>query len=256
MLNKGRGEDRVFEEPPVGTFTAILVGAIDEGEKPNPFFKQGDEEWKRMKHDVRLQWIISAKMSDGRPFMVGDWCPLRVGFGKKVGKLRARLEALSGMQLAELDAEVDAKCEMDLVNACMWKSALVTLHLNEAGKVRVNMVTPIPRGPDGLPMLPLPDVNPYRASKGLTPLGAEVPLDGPITPNQRDLIMARARSKIGLYGGNEDMHHKLIEDVKAILGVQSATTMRRSQVDPFLRAIDQWKPEALVEPEAKDDIPF
>lgn len=241
--------DRVYEEAPPGTYAGVLVRVKDEGERPNPFYKEGDKTSRPMKHDVRLSWVITAPMSDGRPFMVSEWMNLYISFGKKKSKLTQHIEMLTGRDVADLDREIDAKSEMDMVTACLGAAGLVTVKRQDNGRSRIAMVSPMPRLPDGSPAMPLPDVG--TLLDDVKPLARK----GPIIGNEeRARIHAAARERATALGGGESLHAQIIADAKAVLGVESAATMPISKVDPMIAAIKTWEPPQPVDP--SDEVPF
>lgn len=255
---KFSGEDRIYEEAPVGTFAGVLVKVHDMGVQPNPYFDPNKDPGygnEPEKHDVRLQWVINTPMSDGRPFSVSDFMSLKVTLSRKA-KMRSKLtnlaEMLLGRTIWEIDREVDARSEMDIAQALIGQCAMVTVRLQKNGKARVGQVSPMPRHPDGTPMLPLPDVEIDR-----TDIKTLTRSEPPLTKEDRDQIVQAAATRIKGMGGGESLHRQMMDEIKARLGIESAATMPRSKLEHFLDAIRVWTPiEGAKEELGGEELPF
>lgn len=238
---------RKWENCPLGVHAATLA----KWEEVDNRFEPGETL-------ARLVWVAMPKISTGEHAMVTEevkfWVPTKLG--KKQSKCGNRVVALQGggminVQLAsklcpELgdDGELIAKA---LLSASIGKSALIEV----IGKPMKNggiftTVGNVMALPAGMPAPILKERSPQQGGTSPT---------GPITKDQRDKIMATARDRIHKFGGDERMHKQLLDDVKALLGIESASTMLASQVTPFLREIEAWVPK-VQEAADEADLPF
>jgi hypothetical protein len=237
--------DRKWENCPLGVHAATLAK-----------WEEVDNRFEPGQTLAKLYWVAMPKISTGEHALVSEevkfWMP--TALGKKQSKCGQRVVALhgGGKINAQLVTEVCPEIKDDgeliamrLLSASIGKSALIEVigKPTRAGGVFVTIgnVMPLPAGM-AAPLLK------ERAPQPANPTA-------PITKAQRDKIMATARDRVHKFGGDEKMHHQLLDEVKALLGIESAATMLASQVDAFLREIEAWVP--MVEGGVDEaEIPF
>lgn len=127
--DKGGGD---FEMPEAGTYGATCYRVIDVGTQTSTY--EGKETHKRQ---VILAWEIDEKMSDGKPFVVSAFYTASLN---EKAKLRQHMAAWRGR---DFDAkELAGFNPKQLLNApCM-----LTLTINEKGRVKVGGVSKLPKG--------------------------------------------------------------------------------------------------------------
>lgn len=120
-----------FELVPAGVYSAVCTRVIDLGLQHN--MKFGKDE-----HKVLIQFEIDAKMTDGKPFMIGN--RYTVSLGQKA-HLRADLESWRGRPFTQ--AELDA---FDLRAVLGAPAMLNVMHSPDGKYSNIASIMPLPRG--------------------------------------------------------------------------------------------------------------
>lgn len=125
-----------FENPEPGTYSAVCNKLIDLGTQEGEY--QGV---KNKRHQIIIGWELGEKNSKGEPFTVSGF--YTVSLSDK-SKLRPMLEAWRG---AAFTADELMGFQMSTI---LGKPCMVSLVLNEKGKIKVSSISKLPKG-----MLPL-----------------------------------------------------------------------------------------------------
>lgn len=129
MVSEGAGS---YENPEPGSYAAVCNSIIDLGTQEGEY--QGN---KIRRRQVIIGWELAEKNSKGEPFRVSAFYTASLS---EKSKLRPMLEAWRGTTFT---AEELGGFSLTKV---LTKPCMVSLILNEKGKVRVSSVSKLPKG--------------------------------------------------------------------------------------------------------------
>jgi len=235
------GQDRFYEEHPRGTFAMTLCDVWDEGER--------DTTW-GPKHDYRLSFLTSAKMADGRPFIISRWVRKSLGKGPKgPSYMVATFEALRNKEIEEFDL-TQFEDEMELMESCIGYACLGTVTHKKGGdgktRARVDTVVPLPAG-----ML-APNISAdFKRKKDREGFVAEQ------TPQQKiKLLWATASDRSKALVGSDELKEEMVRDAYMAHGVGStAQAVESISFEKILYDIRAWVPKDALTG-AADECPF
>jgi len=121
-----------FENPEPGSYSAVCNKLIDLGTQEGEY--QGV---KNKRHQIIIGWELAEKNSKGEPFTVSGF--YTVSLADK-SKLRPMLEAWRG---AAFTAE---ELEGFQLSCILGKPCMISLVLNDKGKIKVSSVSKLPKG--------------------------------------------------------------------------------------------------------------
>jgi len=123
-------ESSNYEQPPVGTHTAICYAFIDLGTQPNEY--QGET---KLVHQVVIRWeLVGELMEDGRPFSIGQFYTWSMN---EKAKLRLHLEAWRNAPFTKEDFGPNGKFN---TRNLLGKPCTLGIIHNEKGNARVASV--------------------------------------------------------------------------------------------------------------------
>jgi hypothetical protein len=249
-ISRGGSSDRVYENPPKGSFAATLCDVIDEGERENKF-EPGE-----MQHQFRLTYLIGAPMSDGRPFAVSEWVNkslFKAIEGGKQSNMVGRIEALAGVSLEELDVP-RFEDEMALLESLIGRSALVTIkHTVKADKsqgTKIAAVVEIPKG------MAAPEIDGFKRAKDRD--GYQKPA---MTDKQKiTLLWAKADDRAKTLG-DPKLKEPILRAVYAEFGIKAThEAVESPRFSQIVDAVCDWTPMRSEDeeppPMGDDEIPF
>lgn len=255
-LQMNQSGNRTYEEAPIGAYGARLVRVVDEGWRDDPFPR---DEWVA-KHELRLTYLITAPMSDGRPFAISEWVRLarRDAHGnerkgalyKKDGKMStfvSRVEALSGREIEELHIE-RYESEKELIESLIGNGCLVTTKRNKNNKTRISAVVMAPAG------IPLPDAGAYLEKQS-----QEDPIAGMDERKRIALIWATASDRAAHFdmekrAGAEMIVRSVYEAHEIQGGTHEVVNLPVPDIRAIVTAISWWEPP--VSQPAQEEVPF
>jgi hypothetical protein len=129
-------QEKTFEKPPVGSFAATFVGAIDRGIYTSEFYTNDDGTPKQTPK-ISLYWQLGKLDSRGEPFVVQRMFTRSITIPKKGTKphLRTTLESWQAYRGGDIDFD-----------ALRGAGAMVTLIEGKGDYVNVGGVSPLPEG--------------------------------------------------------------------------------------------------------------
>lgn len=256
-LNEG-GKD--FETPPICTTVARLVDVWDEGWREMAYPDQ-KKAWIEDRQ-LRLTYLTSEQMSDGRPFVITEWVTINKrdktgrtadgGLYKKDGKSSKfvdRIEALISANIETLNLLV-YEDEIALAEAMIGKGCLVGIVHKENGREKVDKVMALPRGV-------APAEGEFTRKKDRDK-DAD-PIDGMDEKKRIRMLWGAAENRAKAIGNpsitGETILRNLYTEFKIEGGTHAAVRLPTSQLRLVVDSVEGWDPPVADE-QADDTVPF
>ncbi len=249
-LNKGKSGDRTYEEHPRGTFAMTLADVVDEGLRDTPWGE---------KHEYRLSFLTTAKMSGGLNFMISTWVRKSLSKGPKgPSHMVSVFEALRNQEIEAFDLTA-FEDELELMESCIGRGCLgvVTQKPGKDGKVRSRLdaakISPIP---DGMVHPPIPgEFKRKRDRDGYAPPEK--------SPKQKIAhLWATAEDRSVTLVGDASLKEQIVREVYANFNLGStAEAIESPDFERIIYALQAWtapksEQKASVPEVAGSDVPF
>lgn len=237
-----------YETPPVCTTVSRLVDVVDEG-------------WREMKYrdpkkawiedrQIRLTYLTSEKMSDGRPFAISEWVTInkRDAAGntadgalfKKDGKSSKFVDRVEALIAADIETLNITKFEdeIDLIESLIGNGCLVGIGRKQNGREKVDKVMALPRGV-------APAEGEFKRKKDRDRESGRDPLEDMDEAKRIRVLWAAAEHRAKVLGPpatKEVILRNLYDEFKIEGGTHAAVRLPVSQLRLVVDSIEGWEP--------------